>query len=267
MRKAIFITGGGSGIGRAVGQHFAQRGWFVGVADVNTAGIEETRALIGADNSSGHAMDVRDRDQWRAALDAFVALSGGRLDVLFNNAGIAVGGTLADTSFDDIDRCVAINLMGVVNGAKIGLPHLQATPGSCLLNTASAAGIYGGAGIGIYAVTKFGVRALTESLDAEWAGLGIKVRSLMPGFIDTPLLDAGVSGSNHNVREQVRAAGLEFTPLDDLARHAWDAVHGDRLHTPVGRTARRLAFAARWMPGSLRRQMRRGGMARPRAGG
>ena len=256
MTKAIFITGGGSGIGRAVATLFAARGWRVGLADVNAAGLQETAASLPAGMASTHVMDVRDREGWSRSLAEFVAVSGGRIDVLFNNAGIAAGGTLADNSFEEIDRVVGVNLMGVVNGAKLGYPYLKATPGSCLLNTASAAGIYGGPGIGIYAVTKFGVRALTESLDAEWAADDIRVRSLMPSFIDTPLLGAGITGSNRSVREAVIDGGMEITPVDDVAQAAWNAVHGDRLHTLVGKTARRLAFAARWMPGGLRKQMK-----------
>ena len=91
-RKAIFITGGGSGIGRAVARHFAGQGWFVGIADVNRAGIDETAAMLPEGASSRHVMDVRDRDQWKAALDAFASSSSGRLDVLFNNARIRTGG-------------------------------------------------------------------------------------------------------------------------------------------------------------------------------
>ena len=258
MTQAIFITGGGSGIGRAVASFFAAKGWRVGLADVNAAGLAETAALLPAGMATTYVMDVRDRDAWAETLKAFAEISGGRIDVLFNNAGIAAGGKLEDNGWDEIDRVMGVNLMGVINGAKIGYPYLKATPGSCLLNTASAAGIYGGSGIGIYAVTKFGVRALTESLDAEWAADGIKVRSLMPSFIDTPLLQAGVTGSNRSVREAVTEGGLEITPVSQVAQAAWDAVHGDRLHTLVGKTARRLAFAARWMPGGLRKQMRGG---------
>ena len=255
--QAIFITGGGSGIGRAVAHLFAARGWRVGLADVDAVALERTLGELPPGMATTHRMDVRDRDQWKAELDHFVASSGGRLDVLFNNAGIAVGGEFGSTDFAELDRCIAINFIGVVNGARIGFDYLKATPGSCLLNTASAAGIYGGSGIAIYAATKFAVRGLTESLDAEWTPHDIKVRSLMPSFIDTPLLDATVSGTNHNVREQVRAAGLEFTPVETVAEKAWEAVHGERVHTVIGKTAKRLAFAARWMPGQLRKQMRR----------
>lgn len=257
--KAIFITGGGSGIGRAVAQHFAAQGWRIGVADVNAAGIEETLSLLPAGLSTAHIMDVRDRDQWRRELAAFVDASDGRMDVLFNNAGIAVGGEFANTPLEDLDRLMAINLTGVVNGAHIGHPYLKATPGGgCLLNTASAAGIYGAGGAAVYSATKFAVRGLTEALDGEWAKDRIRVRSIMPSFIDTPLLDSGVTGSNQNVRERVRAAGLEFTPLNEVAELAWQAVYGDAIHTVIGKTARRMKFAARWMPGALRKQARGG---------
>ncbi len=261
MAKSIFITGGGSGIGQATAILFGSRGWRVGLADVNAAGLAATRAMLPPGMADIFEMDVRDRNGWTAALDTFTQSTGGALDVLFNNAGIAAGGPLAQNSFDEIDRVVAINLMGVVNGAKIGFAYLERATGACLVNTASAAGIYGGPNIGIYAATKFAVRGLTESLDGEWAAAGVKVRSIMPSFIDTPLLDASVAGSNRNVRETVRAAGLELTPVEHVAQAVWDAVHGERVHIIIGKTARRLAFAARWMPGRLRKQMRSGGGA------
>jgi NAD(P)-dependent dehydrogenase (short-subunit alcohol dehydrogenase family) len=256
--KAIFITGGGSGIGRAVAERFAREGWRVGLADVNASGLRETAALLPAGISDTYVMDVRDRAAWTANLDDFTAKSGGRLDVLFNNAGIGTGGPIAEMSFEDMDRVVAINLGGVLNGAKIGYPYLAKTPGSCLLNTASASAIYGSSGLVVYSATKFGVRALTEGLDGEWFGAGIKVRDLVPGFIDTPLLQGPIEGSNRNIRDAVQAAGLELTRAEDVAEAAWRAVHGDAVHTYVGKTAFRLKFAARWLPGQLRKQMRRG---------
>jgi NADP-dependent 3-hydroxy acid dehydrogenase YdfG len=253
--KAIFITGGGSGIGRATAQHFAAQGWFVGLADLNIAGMAETAALLPAGMSSSHELDVRDRVRWPIVLADFAAASGGRMDVLFNNAGIGVGGRIADMPLAEADRVIDINFTGVVNGIHFALPLLKATPGATILSTASAAGIYGAAGLSVYSATKFAVRALTEALDIELAADGVKVRDLMPGFIDTPLLDTISPGSNRNTRETVREAGLEFTPVEQVAQAAWDAVHGTRIHTLVGPTARRLAFGARWMPGRLRNQL------------
>ena len=106
------------------------------------------------------------------------------------------------------------------------------------------------------------MRAVTEALDGEWAEDGIRVRDLMPGFIETPLLDhAPNRGSNEHIRDRVVDAGLEITPVIAVAEAAWAAVHGEKLHTTVGKTASRLAFAARWMPGRLRQQTRTRGRA------
>jgi len=256
-RKTIFITGGGSGIGRAVAQYFAARGWLVGIADVNRLGVDETAALLPAGQSTTHVMDVRDRDQWAAALTEFAKVSGGRLDVLFNNAGIGTGGHFPDIDPADADRLIAVNFGGVVNGVYAALPLMKATPGAVILNTGSASGYYGMAGLAVYSATKHAVRALTEALDVEFARYGIKVRDLMPGFIDTPLLDQTSADSNAPVRDTIANAGLEISPVAVVAAAAWNAVHGDRVHTPVGPTAKRMAFLGRWMPSLIAKSSRK----------
>ncbi len=257
-RKAIFITGGASGIGRAIALYFGKRDWFVGLGDLDEHNMWVTRDLIGHGFVYQHTFDVRDRAAWNEALDSFATAAGGRIDVVANNAGIPLGGALIENSEEEITRCLDINLKGVLFGAQAAYPHLQKTaPGSCLLNTASAAGLYGTPGASVYSATKFGVRAITESLDAEWAEDGIKVRSIMPGFIETPLLDHSPNArTNEDIRSRVKEAGLEITPVEDVAKAAWDAVHGEKLHSTVGKTAKRLAFGARWMPGRVRKQTR-----------
>lgn len=257
-RKAIFITGGGSGIGRAVARHFAARGWFIGLADISEGGMAETLAMLPAGQGRAHRLDVRDRDAWDAALADFATAAGGRIDVVHNNAGVAYAGPVADNIQPEIDLLIDVNFRGVVYGAQAAYPHLKAAgPGSCLLNTASAAALYGSGGLAVYSATKFAVRAMTEALDTEWLADGIRVRSIMPSFIDTPLL-AGPAGAKTNVskRDRVVAAGLEFTPVEQVAQAAWDAVHGDRMHTLVGKTARQMGFAAKWMPSLLRKRAR-----------
>lgn len=259
MRYAIFVTGGASGIGRAIAQHFAQQGWFVGLADIDERMMGEAKALMPEGSASTHKLDVRDRAAWDTALAEFAEAADGTVHVVANNAGIPLGGALEENSVAEIERCFDINLKGAFFGAQASLPFLKQTaPDACLLNTASAAGIYGTSGASVYSATKFGVRALTESLDGEWQEYGIRVRSLMPAFIDTPLLAHTPNArSNEAIRDRVRAAGLEITPVEEVARAAWDAVHGERLHTLVGATAKRLAFGARWMPGKLRREAAR----------
>lgn len=257
--KTIFITGGASGIGRAVAHYFGAKGWFVGLADINEAGMEETAAGLPKGQFSIHRLDVTDRAQWKAAITAFSERTQGRMDVLFNNAGIGLGGPLQDMSDEDIDRSIAINFTGVISGTRAAFEMLRDTPDSCILTTSSAAGIYGAAGLVVYSGTKFAVRALTEGLDIEFKPYGIRSRALMPSFIETPILDGPLTGGNSSVRDMIASAGLEITPVQEVAEAAWQAVHGDKIHTTVGKTAKRLAFAARWMPGRLRKSL---GMAR-----
>lgn len=256
--NSIFVTGGGSGIGRAVARYFAARGWIVGLGDIDEAGMAETLAQIPEARGFAIRLDVRDRGQWDQALAAFVEARTNRIDVVFNNAGVAYGGAFVDQTEAEIDQLIAVNFKGVANGAQAAYPWLKASaPGSCLLNTASAAALYGTGGMAVYSAAKFAVRALTEALDVEWQDDGIKVRSLMPSFIDTPLL-AGPASAKTNVskRDSVVAAGMEFTPVEQVAEAAWNAVHGGRLHTPVGKTARQLKLAAMFAPGYIRKRAR-----------
>ena len=259
MRRSIFITGGGSGIGRAVARHFAERGWFVGLADVSESGMAETAALLPAGRSHSQKLDVRDRAGWDSALAAFAEAAGGPIHVLFNNAGVGVGGTLDQLSQDEIDTLIDVNVRGVVYGAQAAYPYLQASaPHSVLVNTSSAAGLYGTGGLALYSASKFAVRGLTEALDIEWHADRIKVCSLMPAFVDTPILD-GPNNRKHNVsrRDSILRTGFAFIPVESVAEATWQAVHGGRrVHNPVGKVARQLAFAARWTPGLLRRRLR-----------
>ena len=260
--KAIFISGGGSGIGRAIAQHFAAKGWFAGIGDIDEAGMAESAGLLPEGRCFTRKLDVCDPEGWKTALAAFAGAAGGRIDVVVNNAGIAHGGPLMDLNQSEVDRLIQVNFAGVVNGARAAHPYLKASaPGSCLLNTASASALYGTAGLALYSATKFAVRGLTEALDTEWLDDGIRVCSIVPSFIDTALLAGPVNAtSNRPKRDIVIKAGLEFTPVEKVAEAAWEAVHGSRIHTLVGPTARKLALAAKWAPGYMRKRAQ--GLAR-----
>ncbi|MDE2470449.1 MAG: SDR family NAD(P)-dependent oxidoreductase, partial [Bradyrhizobium sp.] len=166
--KIALVTGAGTGVGRAASLALMNAGYTVVLAGRRLEMLEETSKLGGnVGNSLCVSADMTSPVSI-AALFAKVSENYGRLDVLFNNAGIGTGGPIAQMSFEDLDRVVSINLGGVLNGAKIGHAYLAKTPGSCLLNTASASAIYGTSGLVVYSATKFGVRALTEGLDGEW---------------------------------------------------------------------------------------------------
>jgi NAD(P)-dependent dehydrogenase (short-subunit alcohol dehydrogenase family) len=258
QQKAIFITGAGSGIGRAIARRFAAEGWLIGLADRNAAGLAETAAMLPAGASHQYRFDVTDAPAWAEALASFTAHTGGRLDVLANNAGLPSGGPLTEVTHEELDLIIDVNLRAMFYGAKAAFPYLKAAaPGSCLLGTASAAALHGMANQSIYGATKAGVRSMTESLDAEWSVWGIKARSLMPSFIDTPLLAQTPNRSrNTPIRDAVIAAGLEFTPVEAVADAAWRAVHGAKTHLLVGKTAHKLARVAKWFPGLLKKRAR-----------
>jgi len=127
MKKAIFITGGASGIGRATAVKFGREGWFVGLGDVDMDGMRATEEMLPGGYSYAHKFDVRDRKEWDTALSAFSAAAGGRIDVLFNNAGIPLGGPLVECSTEEVERCIDINLKGVFHGAMAAYPYLKQT--------------------------------------------------------------------------------------------------------------------------------------------
>jgi NAD(P)-dependent dehydrogenase (short-subunit alcohol dehydrogenase family) len=254
--KSIFITGAASGLGREVARYFANVGWFVGLADVNEAGLAGTAALLPPGVSSKHTLDVTDRGQWKKAVADFAKHTDGQMTVLFNNAGIGTGGPIQKMTDEEIDRMIAINLTGVISGTRACFELLKNTPDSCVLYTSSAAGIYGSAGLSVYSATKFAVRALAEAHDIEWRGLDIKSRSLMPGFIDTNIIANVIdTGSNMTGKERLQSVGLEVSPVSIIGPAAWEAIHGNKVHTTVNKTAKQLAFASRWFPERLRRNM------------
>ena len=253
-QKAIFITGAGSGLGREVSRYFAEQGWFVGITDVDESGLAETAKMLPEGQSFVHRLDVTDRKQWKDTVAAFGKETGGVMNVLFNNAGIGEGGPVQEMEDADIDLMIAINFTGCISGTRACFEMLKDTPDSCVLYTASAAGIYGVADLSVYSATKFAVRGLAESHDIEFRKYGIKSRSLMPGFIDTNIISDVVDGTNQTGKERLEEAGVLVSPVSVIGPEAWAAVHGDKVHRPVNKMAKQLAFAARWLPGRLRNQ-------------
>src|SRR5690606_31918875 len=162
-QKTIFVTGAGSGIGRATAKLFADRGWFVGLFDVNPTGLEETAAMLPEGQRISMTFDVRDRAGRPRAVDARGQATNRRMHVLFNNAGVGRGGPLDEMPPDEIDLPLAVNLKGVINGVNAAIVLLRETPGGRIINVASVAGVFGAPNMAVYCATKSGVRGLTAA--------------------------------------------------------------------------------------------------------
>lgn len=256
-QKSIFITGAGSGIGRATAQLFAERGWFVGLFDINAQGLEETAASLPEGQRLSMTFDVRDRGGWARAVEAFGLATGRRMNVLFNNAGIARGGLFEEITPEDNDLVIDVNLKGPINGIYAALPLLRETPGARIVNVSSVAGLMPLPRGGTYSAAKFGLRGLTETLDIEFSRFGIRVVALMPWFIETPLLDGVPVASNTAMRESLKADGVTIYPLRTCAERAWDAAHGSDIYYMVGKEAERARFGTRLFPNAVRKQIRK----------
>lgn len=251
VNQSIFITGAGSGIGRATAQLFAQKGWFVGAFDVNAGALDALRAEIGSANALFGALDVSDRQAYLAAVERFSAATGGRLDLLFNNAGIGVGGFFDEVPWDDLMKVVNVNLVGVMIGIHAAMPLLKATPGSLCLTTSSSSSIFGTAGIGVYSATKHAVRGLTEALSIELKRYNVRAADLLPGLIDTPILP-------DSMRAIAPPEGMwRIVQPSEVAAAVWAAYHSDLLHWYVPQELKEFDLQATASPEAVREERAR----------
>jgi NAD(P)-dependent dehydrogenase (short-subunit alcohol dehydrogenase family) len=218
--QTIFITGAASGIGRATAELFASKGFFVGLYDVDQAGLDSLRLP----SSCSGRLDVTDLDAFKGAVEAFGVAGGGRMDVLFNCAGILRMGAFDQVSAQDAHKEIAINVGGVVNGIYASLPLLEETTGSIIVNMSSASAIYGTPDHSVYSATKFAVRGLTEALELELRPRGIRVADVMPPYVATPMVHDQKIKSH-----MLETFGVETT-AEDVAAVVWKAAQGNRVH-------------------------------------
>jgi NAD(P)-dependent dehydrogenase (short-subunit alcohol dehydrogenase family) len=199
------VTGGGSGIGRATAIRFASEGGLVAVSDIDPAAATETRRRMtcAADRAIAVQVDVTDAGSVESAVGQVVG-SWGRIDVLFNNAGIPGVGSVEETSLDLWERVMAVNVRGVFLVARAVLPVMVAAGRGSIVNMSSTIAEIGLARRAAYAASKGAVLALTRQMQADYAQHGIRVNALLPGTIHTPFVDRYLADSYDDP-----AAGME----------------------------------------------------------
>jgi NAD(P)-dependent dehydrogenase (short-subunit alcohol dehydrogenase family) len=221
--RRVFVTGAASGLGLELCRRFAAQRWTLGMLDLQSAALAEAGREIASLGGTPHAAtaDVSDGAALAAAVDAFVAATGG-IDVMINNAGVAVGGDFVDVPAEHWRWILGINLLGVVHGCRAALPPMRAAGRGVLLNIASAAGFAASPSMSAYNASKAAVLALSETLYGELLGSGIQVSVAMPYFFMTNLLDRLRASDEGRRDAELMMASSPYT----LQRAASDVLRG-----------------------------------------
>lgn len=263
-RKRAFITGASSGLGLELARTLAREGWSLGLFDRNVERLANVEADLSAAGIAvlAYPGDVTQADELTVAVNSFAAGNDG-VDVMINNAGVAVAGTLMDVPLEDWRWIIDINFLGVVHGARAAIPHLQRNGSGLLINIASAAAFASAPGMIAYNATKAAVLSLSETLVNELRSVGTQVSVVMPTYFETNLLESfrGSDQAREQAAELMRNAGYATV---DVARDVLVEASKGELYVVLPRSARALWRMKRWMPerflrnvGALRQKMRR----------
>lgn len=230
--KAAIVTGGASGIGAALVKALADRGARVVAADRDGARAEALARGIGSERVRAAALDVTDAAAVQALVDEVVDREG-RLDLLFNNAGVGLGGEVRDMGLEDWRRLIDVNIWGVIHGIHAAYPVMLSQGAGHIVNTASGAGLAPRPGMTAYAMSKHAVVGLSTSLRSEAAELGVRVTVVCPGYIQTNIM---ASTAFVNVDGAKMAEGIPIKPMsaEDCAERILRGVEKNRGIVVVG---------------------------------
>ena len=223
--KVAFVTGGGTGIGRATALAFARGGASVAVVGRTQEELEESVQLIEQEGGRGVAIacDVGKSDEVRAAVERTVEALG-RLDIAFNNAGVEQPTKpLAELTEDDWDLILDVNLRGVFLCMKHQVPQMLRQGGGIIVNTGSGASVMGIAGQTAYCAAKFGLIGLTKAAALDYASSNIRVNAVCPGYVDTPMMQRFTGGTPEGRQKVIDnvPAGRPASPEEIAATVVW----------------------------------------------
>ena len=262
--KVAAITGASSGIGRSLALELGRRGCDLALSDVNEVGLEETAAQarnLGV-NVTSQRVDVADRDAVYAWADQVVR-DHGKVNLIFNNAGVALGSTVEKMTYEDFEWLMNINFWGVVYGTKAFLPHLKATGDGHIINISSVFGLAGIPSQSAYNSAKFAVRGFTESLRQELDMLkfGVSASCVHPGGIktsiarasrmDDSLQDLGLASPGEDTRQKFEKSFI--TSPDKAANEILEGVQRNQRRILVGPDARVYDWMVRLLPTAYQR--------------
>ena len=259
--RVAAITGAASGMGRALALALAREGCHLALADKNSQGLEQTLTLIRTSTLSPvtvttQVLDVSDR-QAMEAWAARCAAEHGQVNLVFNNAGVALSSTVEGVDYADLEWIVGINFWGVVHGTKAFLPYLNASGDGHVVNTSSVFGLFAQPGMSGYNATKFAVRGFTEALrqELDLQRCGVSATCVHPGGIRTDIcrssrIDANMTGFLIHSEQQARAdfEKLFITDADQAAKVILQGVRKNKRRVLIGRDAYFLDLLARCLP-------------------
>ena len=248
--KVAAVTGAGSGIGQALAIELARSGASVAISDVDTEGLaatEEHLKAIGAPVKADR-LDVTEREAFELYADA-VKAHFGKVNQIYNNAGIAFAGDIEVSQFKDIERVMDVDFWGVVNGTKVFLPHLIESGDGHVINISSVFGLFSVPGQAAYNAAKFAVRGFTEALRQEMTAAGhpVKVTTVHPGGIKTNIARnmTAVEGFDKDELAQAFDQKLAHTTPQKAAQIILDGVRKNRARVLVGADAKALDLIVR----------------------
>ena len=247
--RVAVVTGAASGIGRALSEALAAKGCHLALVDVDREGLSSLAGDVGVHgvHASTHVIDVANRAEMQALPEA-VLREHGHVHILVNNAGVSVTGTIEEQSIEDFEWIMGINLWGVIHGCKFFLPYLKAEEEGHIVNLSSLFGIVGIPTQGSYNVTKFGVRGLSEALDAELASTDVGVSVVHPGGVRTNIVRSGrLAQDQRRARLEARFERFGMAP-EKAAGKIVRAIERGRFRVRIGPETYLLDWAKRLFP-------------------
>lgn len=259
--KVAAITGAGSGMGRSLAVLLAARGCHVALSDINETGLAETVKLLDGTGVkvTSQKLDVADKAAVFAWADK-VASDHGKVNLIFNNAGVALGSVVDGGGYDDLEWIMNINFWGVVHGTKAFLPYLKDSGDGHIINTSSLFGLMAVPSQSAYNASKFAVRGFTEALrqELEMQKVGVSATSVHPGGIKTNIakaarMDDSVKKIGMSVNSSAKFEKLFRTTADDAAAQMLRAVEKNQRRLLIGNDAKVLDLMVRVFPSAYQK--------------